>query len=324
MVTSGGPEDRKADRWLAGFATSDFPAGWRGLVESARSGGRPGGAGGPARTGRAGLRDGVRPAHRGRSGRLRCEYSRRPWSRNPGPPSSWRLRPCAGLSRARPGRSAPGIATGDLRQLRRLLIAPRADDVSPPRSHEAGAVASTSEHSEPASASWASAWPCALLRTSGRGAPGRECLEPAHHVGQARQRRVGALRERCHAQGAARAPRTAWPAGSTLKICSQVGVAAQLGVQHAGQQLEHGARPHPRARSSSDSHSVSMTHPSFQLTRQPRRHYRFVVALSQLRESRHGARPPGESDLAGPASFRRAVRYSRSATALLCSVSREL
>ncbi len=35
MVTSGGPEDRKADRWLERFAASGFPDGWRGLVQTA-------------------------------------------------------------------------------------------------------------------------------------------------------------------------------------------------------------------------------------------------------------------------------------------------
>ena len=34
LVTSGGPEDRKADRWLGDFAQADFPDGWRGLVQT--------------------------------------------------------------------------------------------------------------------------------------------------------------------------------------------------------------------------------------------------------------------------------------------------
>jgi Transport and Golgi organisation 2 len=34
MVTSGGPEDLKADRWLAGFAHDGFPDGWRGEVQA--------------------------------------------------------------------------------------------------------------------------------------------------------------------------------------------------------------------------------------------------------------------------------------------------
>ncbi|MGY1985524.1 hypothetical protein ACI792_04800 [Blastococcus sp. SYSU DS0669] len=33
MVTSGGPEDRKADRFLRSFAEADFPDAWRRLVE---------------------------------------------------------------------------------------------------------------------------------------------------------------------------------------------------------------------------------------------------------------------------------------------------
>ena len=34
MVTSGGEEDGKADRFLADFAAADFPTGWRAIVES--------------------------------------------------------------------------------------------------------------------------------------------------------------------------------------------------------------------------------------------------------------------------------------------------
>ena len=34
MVTSGGAEDGKADRYLTGFAGAAFPDGWRGLVQS--------------------------------------------------------------------------------------------------------------------------------------------------------------------------------------------------------------------------------------------------------------------------------------------------
>jgi hypothetical protein len=83
MVTSGGPEDRKADRWLAGFAAGDFPTGWRGLVEST-----------PPQDDPAALV--VRHEEEGQvyatvfgqlieaaPGRLRCEYSRRPWIPEP-------------------------------------------------------------------------------------------------------------------------------------------------------------------------------------------------------------------------------------------------
>ena len=34
MLTSGGPEDRKADRYLATFAGARYPDGWSGLLES--------------------------------------------------------------------------------------------------------------------------------------------------------------------------------------------------------------------------------------------------------------------------------------------------
>jgi Transport and Golgi organisation 2 len=84
MVTSGGPEDRKADRWLAGFAHREFPAGWRDLVEST-----------PPEDDPAALvvrheQDGLVYATvfgqliEAVPGRLRCEYSRRPWA-----PESW-------------------------------------------------------------------------------------------------------------------------------------------------------------------------------------------------------------------------------------------
>jgi hypothetical protein len=33
MLTSGGPEDRKADRYLAPFAAAEYPGGWRELVQ---------------------------------------------------------------------------------------------------------------------------------------------------------------------------------------------------------------------------------------------------------------------------------------------------
>jgi hypothetical protein len=84
MVTSGGTEDRKADRWLAGFADGAFPDDWRTLVESA-----------PPADDAAALvvrheQDGLVYATvfgqliEAVPGRLRCEYSRRPWA-----PGSW-------------------------------------------------------------------------------------------------------------------------------------------------------------------------------------------------------------------------------------------
>jgi hypothetical protein len=83
MVTSGGPEDQKADRWLAGFAHREFPAGWRELVEST-----------PPQDDPAALvvrheQDGLVYATvfgqliEAAPGRLRCEYSRRPWTTEP-------------------------------------------------------------------------------------------------------------------------------------------------------------------------------------------------------------------------------------------------
>jgi hypothetical protein len=83
MLTSGGPENRKADVHLRAFEESPFPAGWRRLVQS-----------GPPQDDAAALvvrheRDGrvyatvfgelidVQP------GRLRLEYSREPWVPQP-------------------------------------------------------------------------------------------------------------------------------------------------------------------------------------------------------------------------------------------------
>lgn len=83
MITSGGPEDRKADRWLAGFAHDGFPDGWRREVQSRAPADDPSGLV-------------VRHEAEGRvyatvfgelieavPGRLRLEYSRRPWRPEP-------------------------------------------------------------------------------------------------------------------------------------------------------------------------------------------------------------------------------------------------
>ena len=80
VFTSGGPEDRKADRWRASFVAADFPAGWRGLVQ-----GQP-----PAddlsalvvRHERDGQVYGTVFAETidARPGLLTLEHSRRPWS----------------------------------------------------------------------------------------------------------------------------------------------------------------------------------------------------------------------------------------------------
>jgi hypothetical protein len=79
MVTSGGPEDRKADRFLPLFAEADHPDGWRSLVQSE-----------PPRDDPAALvvrheQDGRVYATvfaeliEARPGRLQLEHSRRPW-----------------------------------------------------------------------------------------------------------------------------------------------------------------------------------------------------------------------------------------------------
>lgn len=80
MVTSGGPEDRKADRFLSAFATAEFPDGWRHLVERYPPQDDPGALV-------------VRREHEGLvyatvfgeliesvPGRLRLAHSRRPWA----------------------------------------------------------------------------------------------------------------------------------------------------------------------------------------------------------------------------------------------------
>jgi hypothetical protein len=85
MLTSGGPENRKADVHLPAFAEADYPDGWRALVQQAPPADDP-----------AALV--VRHEHEGlvfgtvfgelieaEPGRLRLEYSRRPWE-----PDGWR------------------------------------------------------------------------------------------------------------------------------------------------------------------------------------------------------------------------------------------
>lgn len=87
MVTSGGPEDRKADRWLAAFEDADFPAGWRKVVQSAPP------ADDPAALVVRHEQDGLVYATvfgqliEAAPGRLRCEYSRRPWTPDPWTPA---------------------------------------------------------------------------------------------------------------------------------------------------------------------------------------------------------------------------------------------
>ncbi len=80
VLTSGGPEDRKADRWRGAFADADFPDGWRGLV-----GGRPP-ADDPGALVVRHERDGevygtvFAELLDARPGRLHLEYSRAPWT----------------------------------------------------------------------------------------------------------------------------------------------------------------------------------------------------------------------------------------------------
>ena len=84
LVTSGGPEDRKSDRWLARFAEASFPDGWRALVHES------GPADDPSALVVRHEQDGlvyatvfgqlVHAAPRA----LRLEYSRRPWM-----PGAW-------------------------------------------------------------------------------------------------------------------------------------------------------------------------------------------------------------------------------------------
>lgn len=84
MVTSGGPEDRRAERFLPSFVEADFPDGWRELVQQREPADDP-----------AALV--VRGEHDGRvfatvfgqqmsvePGRLELEFSREPWH------GSWR------------------------------------------------------------------------------------------------------------------------------------------------------------------------------------------------------------------------------------------
>jgi hypothetical protein len=83
MLTSGGPENRKADRYLRAFEESTYPRGWRSLVQD-----------GPPHDDPAALV--VRHERGGRvfatvfgqlieaqPGRVLLEYSRQPWLRRP-------------------------------------------------------------------------------------------------------------------------------------------------------------------------------------------------------------------------------------------------
>jgi hypothetical protein len=83
MVTSGGPEDRKADRWLPAFREAAFPEGWRTLVAKEPPQDDPGAL--VVRHEQDGL---VYATVFGElieaaPGRLRVEHTRRPWTAEP-------------------------------------------------------------------------------------------------------------------------------------------------------------------------------------------------------------------------------------------------
>jgi NAD(P)-dependent dehydrogenase (short-subunit alcohol dehydrogenase family) len=69
-------------------------------------------------------------------------------------------------------------------------------------------------------------------------------LQPAHDVGQARERGVGAGGQLGHAKGPVRCLRQ--HREHVVVEVGQRGVAAQLAVEDAGQQLDDGDQPHPR------------------------------------------------------------------------------
>ena len=81
LMTSGGPEDRKADRWLEAFAGTAFPDGWRRLVQGRPPADDPGAL--VVRHERDGQVYGTVFAELldARPGLLRLEYSRLPWTR---------------------------------------------------------------------------------------------------------------------------------------------------------------------------------------------------------------------------------------------------
>ena len=80
MVTSGGPEDLKADRWLAAFADDGFPEGWRSEIQTRTPADDP-----SALVVRHEAEGKVYATVFGElieavPGRLRLEYSRAPWT----------------------------------------------------------------------------------------------------------------------------------------------------------------------------------------------------------------------------------------------------
>ena len=85
-------------------------------------------------------------------------------------------------------------------------------------------------------------------------------LEPPHHMRQPGERGVGALGERGHPQGALGRLRQ-HREDEVLEV-GELGVAAQLGVEDAGKQLDHCHQPDPRGqlvgRRASAFHAISL------------------------------------------------------------------
>ena len=80
VFTSGGPEDRKGELWRGTFAAGAFPDRWRDLVREQEPAPEPEAL--VVRREREGRVYGTVFAETidARPGRLRLEYSRRPWS----------------------------------------------------------------------------------------------------------------------------------------------------------------------------------------------------------------------------------------------------
>ncbi len=94
MITSGGPEDRKADRYLPAFTAADVPDGWRALVQDTPPRDDPGAL--VVRHEEDGMVFATVCGQQleARPGALRVEFSRRPWV-----PGSWAV---TGLTTSRP------------------------------------------------------------------------------------------------------------------------------------------------------------------------------------------------------------------------------
>ncbi len=83
MITSGGPEDRKADRYLDDFARAPYPEGWRDLVRGQVPADDPGALVVRHQRGELVFATVFGEIIDAAPGRLRLEYSRRPWSTEP-------------------------------------------------------------------------------------------------------------------------------------------------------------------------------------------------------------------------------------------------